>query len=55
MDIDIKNLPPPKLDILNKNKKDKEKTKKKKVKKITYKYLDQLFKKDDIFLKKYFE
>ena len=23
--------------------------------KMTYKYLDQLFKKDDIFLKKYFE
>ena len=55
MDIDIKKLPVPKLDILNKGEKDKSKDKTKKKKKITYKYLDQLFKKDDEFLKKYFE
>ena len=55
MDIDIKKLPVPKLDILNKVSKDKSKDKSKKKKKITYKYLDQLFKKDDGFLKKYFE
>lgn len=55
MDIDIKKLPVPKLDILNKVSKDKPKDKTKKKTKITYKYLDQLFKKDDGFLKKYFE
>lgn len=56
MDIDIKKLPVPKLDIFKKSKK-KETTDvvEKKSKKITYKYLDQLFKKDDEFLKKYFE
>jgi hypothetical protein len=54
MDIDIKKLPVPKLDILNKSDKDNSKDKIKKKTKITYKYLDQLFKKDG-FLKKYFE
>ena len=56
MDIDIKKLPVPKIDILNSNVKNEKKEKKKKKKeKTTYKYLDQLFKKNDIFLKKYFE
>ena len=55
MDVDIKKLPVPKLDILNKVLKDEPKVKIKKKKKNTYKYLDQLFKKDDEFLKKYFE
>ena len=56
MDIDIKKLPVPKIDILNSNVKNETKeNKKKKKEKTTYKYLDQLFKKNDIFLKKYFE
>lgn len=55
MDIDIKKLPVPKLDILNKSEKDESKDKITKKTKITYKYLDQLFKKNDVFLKKYFE
>ena len=56
MDVDIKKLPVPKLDILKKGKTEETTdVVEKKRKKITYKYLDQLFKKDDTFLKKYFE
>tara|TARA_Y100000816_G_C26067828_1_gene561318 strand:+ start:315 stop:485 length:171 start_codon:yes stop_codon:yes gene_type:complete len=47
------NLPEPKIRLLNVVKqmivKDKQKTKK------HYKYLDQLYKKDDVFLKNYFK
>ena len=53
MDTINKNLPEPKLNILNNVKFRKQKKQEKKEK--PQKYLDLLFKQNDLFLKKYFQ